>query len=136
MNAPATPVRLDDEGEGAVSAAVSPSSGDGQTPSAPDGANVITHSFCGTEHYMAPEVLLQKGHSSAVDFWSLGILFSEMLTGKHPFRGNNHHGTLRNIVSPGLSGNAVLCEIVPVSTLVTVVSCTPCHCWSDVEARG
>lgn len=64
------------------------------------GANEITHSFCGTEQYMAPEVLLQKGHSAAVDFWSLGILFSELLTGKHPFRGPSHYGTLKNIVSP------------------------------------
>jgi serine/threonine protein kinase len=65
-------------------------------------ANAISHSFCGTEQYMAPEVLLQKGHSAAVDYWSLGILFSEMLTGKHPFRGVNHHTTLKNVVSPGV----------------------------------
>ena len=31
------------------------------------GADVITQSFCGTEQYMAPEMLLQKGHDRAVD---------------------------------------------------------------------
>jgi serine/threonine protein kinase len=70
-------------------------------PETEDPAFVITHSFCGTEQYMAPEVLLQRGHSAAVDFWSLGILFSEMLTGRHPFTGANHFGTLKNIVNPG-----------------------------------
>ena len=71
-----------------------------EPPSPSLGAAAITHSFCGTEQYMAPEVLLQKGHSKAVDYWSLGILLSEMLTGKHPFRGPSHIATLKNIVSP------------------------------------
>ena len=104
MNRP-TPLVIDDvsaPGSGAVSP-VNPTAvqgGSGGDSVAPDGANVITHSFCGTEQYMAPEVLLQKGHSAAVDYWSLGILFSELLTGRHPFRGPNHYGTLKNIVSP------------------------------------
>lgn len=66
-----------------------------------------THSFCGTEQYMAPEVLLQQGHSAAVDWWSLGIMMSEMLTGKHPFRGSSHLDTLRNIVNPSVSPKTV-----------------------------
>lgn len=61
-----------------------------------------THSFCGTEQYMAPEVLLQRGHGHAVDYWCSGILFSEMLTGRHPFRGANHFATLKNIVNPNV----------------------------------
>eukprot|EP01138_Halocafeteria_seosinensis_P013925 gb/GECG01014220.1/.p1 GENE.gb/GECG01014220.1/~~gb/GECG01014220.1/.p1 ORF type:complete len:1041 (+),score=130.92 gb/GECG01014220.1/:1-3123(+) len=65
-------------------------------------ADERTHSFCGTEQYMAPEVLLQHGHSSAVDWWSLGIMMSEMLTGKHPFRGSSHLDTLRNMVNPSI----------------------------------
>ena len=39
------------------------------------------HSFAGTEIYMAPELLLQKGHGQGVDWWSLGILLCEMTTG-------------------------------------------------------
>jgi serine/threonine protein kinase len=90
-----------EEAEAASSETPSPHSEDASTPATPQaGANAITHSFCGTEQYMAPEVLLQKGHSAAVDFWSLGVLFSELLTGKHPFRGPTHYGTLKNIVSP------------------------------------
>lgn len=38
-----------------------------------------TNSFVGTEEYIAPEVIKGCGHSSAVDWWTLGILIYEML---------------------------------------------------------
>ena len=59
-----------------------------------------SNSFCGTELYMAPEMLLQKGHGATVDWWCLGLLLCEMLCGRHPFRSKTHIQTLRNIVSP------------------------------------
>lgn len=33
-----------------------------------------TFSFCGTVEYMAPEVVNRKGHSTAADWWSYGVL--------------------------------------------------------------
>jgi serine/threonine protein kinase len=42
-------------------------------------------SFCGTPEYIAPEVLLRQGHGRAVDWWSLGALLYEMITGLPPF---------------------------------------------------
>jgi len=61
-------------------------------------ANFRTNSFVGTEEYIAPEVIKGCGHTSAVDWWTLGILIYEMLYTTTPFKGKNRNATFANIL--------------------------------------
>ena len=39
----------------------------------------------GTPDYIAPEVFGQKGYDETVDWWSIGVIFFEMIVGYPPF---------------------------------------------------
>ena len=45
----------------------------------------LTNSFCGSPEYMSPEMLMGTGHNFSIDYYSLGAILYEMLTGLPPF---------------------------------------------------
>ncbi|ODQ81731.1 hypothetical protein BABINDRAFT_170410 [Babjeviella inositovora NRRL Y-12698] len=52
----------------------------------------------GTPQYMAPEILQGKPYDYAVDWWSLGCVCFDLLTGSPPFTGNNHKRIMEKIL--------------------------------------
>ena len=62
-----------------------------------------TYTLCGTPEYIAPEVLLNKGHGKGVDWWTLGILMYEMMVGQPPFVDDDPMGIYQQILNGKLN---------------------------------
>ncbi|KAL3895346.1 MAG: hypothetical protein SGCHY_004755 [Lobulomycetales sp.] len=62
----------------------------------------MLNAIAGSMAYMAPEILLKKGYTSSIDWWSLGIIAYELIFGKRPFRARNNTALTSAIISAPL----------------------------------
>jgi len=63
-------------------------------------------SFLGTPLYLSPEMVAKAGHGQATDWWGLGIMLFEMLTGDAPFQGQD--GTIEGLFTDIQEGDIPL----------------------------
>jgi len=67
--------------------------------------------LCGTPEYLAPELILEKGHGKAVDYWAFGVLCFELLVGHSPFEAEDHLATYQKV----LDGHIIFPKRMPES---------------------
>jgi serine/threonine protein kinase len=88
-------------------------------------SNLITTPglIIGTVAYMSPEQAQNKPLDERTDLWSLGVMFYEMLSGKHPFHKESNIETLHHILKEEPDNSAEMQEILPPQVYKIVLKC-------------
>jgi serine/threonine protein kinase len=64
--------------------------------------DTIAMSFCGSTCYLAPEMIKRTGHSKSMDWYLLGVMIYEMITGIPPYYSNNKDRMMKAILTKPL----------------------------------
>lgn len=90
-------------------------------------------SVCGTPEYLAPEVIKKQGHTKTVDWWCLGCIVYEMVTGFPPYRSQNRMELFESILYQPLQ-----VPNVPLPPPRPHPSCrtSSCACWRRTRRTG
>merc|ERR1712029_1240586 len=81
-----------------------------------------TFTFCGTSDYLAPEMILSKGHDYAVDYWALGVLVYELITGLTPFAADSQAKIYKKIIRGRLKPYSSSIELHKLITSLLIVN--------------
>ncbi|XP_077127956.1 microtubule-associated serine/threonine-protein kinase 3-like [Ranitomeya variabilis] len=63
----------------------------------------LDNEVAGTLHYVAPEVIIQKGYGRPIDWWSIGIILYKFLTGHVPFNGRCKNEIFNSIITDDIT---------------------------------
>ena len=101
-------------------------------------SNFKTRTICGTPEYQAPEIVLDCEYDRGVDFWSIGCLLYELISGRPPFQDDNREFLRAKILSQNVLFSRIFSEaarnLIDKLLVKNVKLTQPSHRLTDIKA--